>query len=49
MGALLLLSMMSLMAMPLVEAQLAPNGASMFRSVLDPQLESGPTDLQQVH
>ena len=45
MGALLLLSMM---AMPLAEAQHAPNGASMFRSVLDPQLEFGPTDLQQV-
>ena len=55
MGALLLLSMM---AMPLAEAQYGPNcvaafgpvssGVSMFRSVLDPQLELGPTDLQQV-
>jgi hypothetical protein len=55
MGALLLLSMM---AMPLAEAQHAPirvaafrpvsSGASMFRFVLDPQLEFGPTNLQQV-
>jgi hypothetical protein len=55
MGVLLVLSMM---AMPLAEAQYAPNrvtasgsgssGASVFRSVLDPQLEFGPTDLQQV-
>ncbi len=57
MGVLLLLSMM---AMPLAEAQYAPNrvtasgsgssGPSVMRSVLDPQLEfgPGPTDLQQV-
>ena len=56
MGALLLLSMM---AMPLADVQYAPNrvaassgpvssGASVFRSVLDPQLEFGPTDLQPV-
>ena len=56
MGALVLLSMM---AMPLADVQYAPNrvaassgpvssGASVFRSVLDPQLEFGPTDLQQV-
>ena len=47
-----------MMAMPLAEAQYGPNclaafgpvssGVSMFRSVLDPQLEFGPTDLQQV-
>ena len=55
MGALLLLSMM---AVPLAEAQYAPSrvatsrpvssGASVFRSVLDPQLEFGPTDMQPV-
>jgi hypothetical protein len=57
MGVLLLLSMM---AMPLAEAQYAPNralrllvrftsGASMLRSVLEGgQLEFGPTDLKQV-